>query len=753
MKDKKSFTVVSILVLLIIAVISMQLVNDEGMSQAQTEEISGRKTIPSPKELAKLPTDGGQDFNRLVFQKSPYLLQHAGNPVDWYPWGEEAFQKAKNEDKPIFLSIGYSTCHWCHVMEHESFEDTDVAALLNEAFVCIKVDREERPDIDQIYMSVAQAMTGSGGWPLTILMTPDKRPFFAGTYFPKNSRYQRIGMVELLPKISELWKNERDKLLESAEKVVAFLQNNTKTEPGDALTEAVLDTAFQQLHSRYDAAHGGFGTAPKFPSPHNFTFLLRYWQRSGDPQALQIVEKTLRQMRLGGIFDHVGFGFHRYSTDSRWLLPHFEKMLYDQALLAMAYVETSQATGKEEFAQTAREIFTYVLRDMTSPEGGFYSAEDADSEGEEGLFYLWTPDALHELLGEKDGDLVIRLFNVEAGGNFVEQATGEKTGHSIMHLQKSLSELAKENDMPQDELKARWEKARKKLFDAREKRIHPLKDDKILTDWNGLMIAALAKGAAALDEPLYAVAARKAADFIWNKLRDQQGRLMKRYRQGEAALPAHVEDYAFVVWGLLELYETTFEVEYLQKAIALNDRMLTGFWDSENGGLFFASDSLNDLLVRTKEIYDGAVPSGNSVAALNFIRIGRMTAKPELEEKAAAIGRAFSNQVRRAPMGFTQLMSAIHFAAGPSYEVVIAGSPGHEDTKAMHKALQQKFFPNKVTLFRPVDSEKPPIVGLAEFTEYQTAINGKATAYVCKNYACNAPTTDIDQMLKLLLDK
>ena len=728
----------------------MQFSNDKGVSQAHPEKKDGRKSIPQPEALANLPPDGGPEYNRLVFEKSPYLLQHAGNPVDWYPWGEEAFLKAKKEDKPIFLSIGYSTCHWCHVMEHESFEDPQIAALMNEAFVCIKVDREERPDIDQIYMSVCQAMTGSGGWPLTIVMTPDKRPFFAGTYFPKQSRYQRIGMMELIPRISELWKNQRRKLLESADQVVNSLIQNSSTEAGDELKESILNEAYHQLNSRFDDTHGGFGSAPKFPSPHNFTFLLRYWQRTGENHALKMAEKTLHEMRLGGIFDHVGFGFHRYSTDSYWLLPHFEKMLYDQAMLAMAFVETFQATSKEEYAQTAHEIFTYVLRDMTSPEGGFYSAEDADSEGEEGLFYLWTPEEFRELLGNKDGDLFIKLFNMEAGGNFVEQSTGKRTGLSILHLKKSLVELAEEHNLSEDELNTRWEKARQKMFKFRETRIHPFKDDKILTDWNGLMIAALAKGAAVLDEPKYAQVAGKAVDFIWKKLRDKEGQLLKRYRRGEAGLPAHIDDYAFMVWGLLELYEATFEVEYLQKALDLNDRMLKYFWDDQNGGLFFTADSLSDLLVRNKEIYDGAVPSGNSVAALNLLRIGRFTANPDFEEKAVAIGRAFSQQISQVPMGHTQLMSAMNFAFGPSYEVVIAGKSRADDTKAMLKTLQRNYFPNKVTLFRPIEKTAPSIVEIAKFTEFQTGIDGKATAYVCKNYACNAPTTDIGEMLKLL---
>jgi uncharacterized protein YyaL (SSP411 family) len=750
MNNRKIILFIVLTIIVISGAILMKNSIDKATSQSHPDKEKGRLPILSVQELAKLPPDGGPDYNRLIFEKSPYLLQHARNPVNWYSWSDESFAKAREEDKPVFLSIGYATCHWCHVMEHESFEDPQVAALMNDAFICIKVDREERPDIDQIYMTVCQAMTGSGGWPLTIIMTPNKRPFFAGTYYPKESRSQRIGMIDLVPRISDLWKNEREKLLDNAEQVVAFLQKNTVGESGSDLGPEILNTAYHQLNDRFDDIYGGFGSAPKFPSPHNLTFLLRYWKRTGEDRALEMVEKTLQKMRMGGIFDQVGFGFHRYATDVQWLLPHFEKMLYDQAMLAMAYVECYNATGKEEYARIAREIFSYVLRDMTAPEGGFYSAEDADSEGEEGLFYLWTTDEFREVLGKEDGDIFIKLFNLQDDGNFSEEASGKKTRRNIPHLKKSLGELAPEHNFSEVELQDRWENARRKLFVVREKRIHPLKDDKILTDWNGLMIAALAKGAVVLDESEYAQAAQKAVNFIWETLRDKEGRLLKRYRQGEAGLPAHLDDYAFLVWGLLELYEATFKVEYLQQAIELNQQMLTNFWDAQNDGLYFTVDSLGDLLIRTKEIYDGATPSGNSVAAFNLLRLGRMTANPEFEEKARAIGRTFSSQVNQVPMGHTQLMSAFNFAFGPSYEVVIAGKSDADDTRAMFKALQRNYVPNKVILFRPVGSKSPEIVKLAGFTEFQTAIDGKATAYVCQNYACNAPTTDTVEMIKLL---
>lgn len=718
-------------------------------SRIQPDEKESRKPIPSADELLRLPQDGGPEYNRLVFEKSPYLLQHAANPVDWHPWGEESFQKAKEADKPIFLSIGYSTCHWCHVMERESFEDPQVAALINETFIPIKVDREERPDIDRIYMSVSQALTGTGGWPLTIILTPEKQPFFAGTYFPKESRFQRTGLMEIIPKLAELWKNKRGELLDSAEKIVNYLKQNSTTDAGE-LNKPVLDRAYRQLSDRFDSVQGGFGSAPKFPTAHNLTFLLRYWHQTGENHALEMVELTLKKMRLGGIFDQVGFGFHRYSTDPYWLLPHFEKMLYDQAMLAMAYVEVFQVTGKEEYAQTAREIFTYVLRDMTSPEGGFYSAEDADSDGEEGLFYIWTPEEFRESLGDESGGLFINLFNLEVGGNFFDEATKSKTGRSILYLKKPLAELNREINLPEEEFSDFWEKTRQTLYEIRKKRIHPFKDDKILTDWNGLMIAAFAMAAAALGEPQYALAAKNAADFIWEKMRDEDGKLQKRYRDGEAGLPAHLDDYAFLVWGMLELYEAEFDPEYLQRAIDLNAMMLEEFWDSQNGGLFFTAEGQTDLIVRSKEIYDGAIPSGNSVAVFNLLRIGRMTANPNLEEKARFIGSAFSSQVNSVPVGHTQLLSAMIFAFGPAYEVVITGDAEAADTIAMLEAINLNYHPNKVILFRPVGNQKPSITELAEFTKSQTPIDGKATAYVCKDYTCSAPTTDINEMLTLL---
>ncbi|MGP8284681.1 MAG: thioredoxin domain-containing protein, partial [Desulfomonilaceae bacterium] len=534
--------------------------------------------------------------NRLIDEKSPYLLQHAYNPVDWHAWGVEAFERAKQEDKPIFLSIGYSTCHWCHVMEKESFEDDEVAELMNKVFVSIKVDREERPDIDHTYMTVCQMMTGGGGWPLNIVMTADRKPFFAGTYFPKNSRHGRIGLIELSERIEHLWLNDRAQIDDATEKIVTALNVPAPRGVSGALDLEVLRTAFQQLSQRFDPKYGGFGEAPKFPTPHNILFLLRYWKRSGDERSLQMVTKTLDQMRLGGIFDHVGFGFHRYSTDAQWLTPHFEKMLYDQAMLALAYTEAYQATRKISYKKTAEEIFDYVLRDLTSPEGAFYSAEDADSEGEEGKFYLWTLDEIREALPDTEANLVERAFNVFSMGNFKEETTQSLTGRNILHLKRPLEQLNGQLGFSEIQIQETWESARKRLFEIREKRVHPHKDDKILTDWNGLMIAALSKASRVFGDKAYAVAAGRAVNFIITSMRDTNGRLLRRYRLGEAGLSAHVDDYSFLVWGLLELYETTFEPQYLKIAVDLNKDFVQRFWDKEQGGFFFTANDSEKLL-------------------------------------------------------------------------------------------------------------------------------------------------------------
>ena len=679
--------------------------------------------------------------NQLAQEKSPYLLQHASNPVHWLPWGNDAFERAQIEDKPIFLSIGYATCHWCHVMAHESFEDDEVAEILNTHFISVKVDREERPDVDKIYMSVCQALTGRGGWPLTVLITPDGKPFFAGSYFPKTSSMGMPGLMDILNQLSDMWRNDRNRILTSGDKITEAIQPQPIGNPSAPLPGLkTLEKAFNQLTQSFDNRWGGFGKAPKFPSPHNFTFLLRYHQRDPNATALEMVEKTLDAMRNGGIFDQVGLGFHRYSVDDQWLVPHFEKMLYDQALLAMAYTECYQVTGKDRFGRVAQQIFAYVLRDMTDVKGGFYSAEDADSEGEEGLFYVWTPGEVKTCLGSDQGDLFCRFFNITDNGNF-------EGGKSIPHMTLSPEAFADKEGINLQQLLDTLENARVNLFNVRENRIHPLKDDKIITSWNGLMIAALAKGAQALDEPLYAKAAEKAAGFILENLVSANGRLLRRYREQEAALPAYLNDYAFMVWGLLELYEATFNVFWFEKAILLNREMIDIFWDDLNGGLFYTGKGNERLITRSKEIYDGALPSGNSVAALNFLRLNRMTGDMDLAEKHEQLVGAFAEQVTHYPMAHTQFLTAVDFMVGPSREIVIAGNPELDATLAMTKTIQEKFLPNKVVLFQPDEGpDADKCIALAPFLADIHSQKPKTTVYICEQYACKAPVTTLEDL-------
>jgi len=685
-------------------------------------------------------SDGVNKPNKLITEKSPYLLQHANNPVEWYAWGEEAFEMAKSEDKPIFLSIGYSTCHWCHVMAHESFEDPYVAKMMNEAFVSIKVDREERPDIDKIYMTVCQLMTGSGGWPLTIIMTPDKKPFFAGTYFPKESRFGRTGLVDLIKHVKDLWTNERKQLVESSEKITFALQDASTESPGRSLTDKVLKTTYSQLSGRYDSKNGGFGTAPKFPTPHNLLFLLRYWKRSGDTGALKMVEKTLESIRMGGIYDHIGFGFHRYSTDANWLVPHFEKMLYDQALLTLAYLEAYQATNREDFATTAKEIMTYVLRDMTSQEGAFYSAEDADSEGEEGKFYFWSKKEIEELLGVEDAEGFSKIFNVNIKGNFLDEATRRKTENNILHLTSSLTETYN------DHIKS----LRNKIFEAREKRVRPHKDDKILADWNGLMIAAFAKAGYIFNDPKYIQIAKKAMNFILNEMKNSDGRLLHRYREGGADIPAFLDDYAFLIWGLINLYEATFDTFYLQKAVEFTEEQLDFFWDSSIGAFFFTAKDAETLLTRQKETYDGAIPSGNSVAMLNLLRLAQLTGNDNYEKNADYIGKVFAENIRANPVAHTLMMVAVDYAVGPTYSLVIAGDTGNDDTNSMLDEVRRQFLPNKSLIFRPTEKLNPEIDNFSNFVQFFDKHDERATAFVCINKTCKAPTNDISEAIKYL---
>ncbi|GEN35790.1 thioredoxin domain-containing protein [Aneurinibacillus danicus] len=686
---------------------------------------------------------GNGKANRLANEKSPYLLQHAYNPVDWYPWSEEAFEKARTEGKPIFLSIGYSTCHWCHVMERESFEDQEVADLLNQHYVSIKVDREERPDVDHIYMEVCQAMTGHGGWPLTVVMTPDKKPFFTGTYFPKESKYGRPGLMDILTQLHSKWTEDQDRVVRTGQQIVdAIQEHHSKTKGKGELTKETLTQAYEQYESTFDPQYGGFGQAPKFPSPHNLSFLLRHWKLTKQTHALEMVEKTLDTMHRGGIYDHVGGGFSRYSTDEKWLVPHFEKMLYDNALLALVYLDTYQATGKEKYADVARQIFTYVLRDMTDPEGGFYSAEDADSEGEEGKFYVWRPEEVHAILGEEDGARFNRVYDITDYGNF-EHST------SIPNLvEKSLEQSAQEEGMELDELKQFIEKCRVQLFEAREKRVHPHKDDKILTAWNGLMIAALARGAVVLGDEEYAKAAANAVHFIGNKLQREDGRLLARYRDGEAAFPGYLDDYAFLIWGLLELYEATFEADYLMYALELQEQQFALFWDKESGGFYFYGSDAEQLLTRPKELYDGAMPSGNSVAAMNLARLSRLTGNDDIVRLTSEQISAFAGDVALHPMAYSHFMMAVQFLFGPTQEVVIA-APNKQAAQEMVQEVRRHYMPNAVVSV-VTNEAREKLLLLAPMLTDKTTKDGKATAYVCENFACQAPVTSLEELKQQL---
>ena len=689
---------------------------------------------------SKSPSALSGPANRLIDEKSPYLLQHAHNPVDWYPWSEEAFQAAAREDRPVFLSVGYSTCHWCHVMACESFQDPEVADLLNRTFICIKVDREERPDIDQIYMKAALAMTGRGGWPLSIIMTADKKPFFAATYIPKRGSFGQAGMMEIIPRIGELWRENRDELLRSADQILDHLkQAAVGPSPEDeALDESLLKRGYDALASIYDPQNRGFGGAPKFPAPHNLLFLLRYWKRSKDAFALQMVEETLQAMSMGGVFDHLGGGFHRYSTDAGWRVPHFEKMLYDQATMAMAYTEAYQATGKKEYARTVQEILGYVLRDMTSQQGGFFSAEDADSEGEEGAYYLWGSEELKEVLEKEDLRLLIRLFDIYESGNF-------ETGRNILIARSTFKDAASVLGVSEGDLWRRWEGIRERLLAVREKRVHPQKDDKILADWNGLMISALAKAAQALNRPDYANAAARAADFILNEMKTEDGRLLHSYREG-SAISGCLDDYAFLVWGLIDLYETLFEIKYLRAAAKLTRAMIEHFWDNGKGGLFFSPDDASDLPLREKAFRDGAIPSGNSAAMLDLLRLSHLTGQPEWENKAWQMARASGASAAGQTLGYTMLLSSLDYGLGPAIQIALVGEKEDDDAVEMLKVIRERFLPSKSVLL----SWGEDTAELAEFARGLAKIEGKSAAYVCSGKSCRPPVTSPRELILIL---
>jgi uncharacterized protein YyaL (SSP411 family) len=680
--------------------------------------------------------------NKLIDETSPYLLQHAHNPVDWHPWSKEAFEQAQKEDKPIFLSIGYSTCHWCHVMEHESFEDEQIAKIMNEHFVCIKVDREQRPDVDEIYMNAVVMMTGSGGWPLSVFLTPDGKPFYSGTYFPPRDAYGRPGFERVLLSVAEAWKHRRQELLASATKMSELLQNPASPTGDTNLTPETLNKAFVSFRNIFDAVNGGFGTAPKFPQPVNLSLLLSYWHRTTDVQALEMVEKTLDAMADGGIYDHIGGGFHRYSTDARWLVPHFEKMLYDQALLSKVYLQAYQITKRQRYAQIAREIFDYVLRDMTDPAGGFYSAEDADSEGTEGTFYLWDPEQTGSALDQEQARLFNAYYGVTNQGNFEE-------GKTILNITTSIKQLKQKFQKDQATVENILSGARTRIFQERAKRIRPHRDEKIITSWNGLMISSLAYGGAVLEEEKYIEAAKRSAEFILSTLR-KNGRLMRYYRNDRVVEKAFLDDYAFTATAMLDLYEATFDVKWLIEAKSLSGRMIELFADTEKGGFFLTGKDVEKLIARSKPGSDGAIPSGNSVAALALLKLGRLTMDEHFTQQGGTVLEAFSQQLKESPAYSSAMLTALDFRLGPTQEIIIAGNTDSPDVKNMLKLIHGKFLPNAVVLLHETDNVNSALYNTIPFIKNQTTVGGVATAYVCENYVCKKPVNNIVEFEKLI---
>ncbi|MDA4127150.1 MAG: thioredoxin domain-containing protein [Thaumarchaeota archaeon] len=658
--------------------------------------------------------------NRLIKEKSPYLLQHAHNPVDWYPWGKEALSRAKNDNKPILLSIGYSTCHWCHVMAHESFENEKTAALINKNFIPIKVDREERPEIDAYYMGAVQALTGGGGWPLTVFLTPDLKPFYGGTYFPPEPKYGMPSFTQLLEFVSNLWKDKRTEVLANSLEVAKAISTGTRGEPGE-LTKAVLDEGYSVLVSSFDQERGGFGGPPKFPLPNASAFLLRYHKRTGKELALRSVLKTLDEMRAGGIRDHIGGGFHRYSTDRTWLVPHFEKMLYDNALLAKVYAEACQITGKKEYAEVVRETIGWIIGEMRDPGGGFYSAQDADTTKGEGAYYTWTPDEIEGALGPKDAAFFDGLYGVTKTGNF--------EGRTILHLEPGVP-------VSEDERKT---KIRSKLYGVRLKRPRPGTDTKILTSWNGLAISALAFSGMVLEDGNLLRFASKAANFVLEKV-SKDGRLLRRYAGGEAALEGNLEDYAFFVQGLLDLFESTSEPRWLKEAIRLNGIMVDDFEDKENGGFFM---SLEAEPARLKESYDGPIPSGNSVAALNLIRLSELTGEEVHKKRAERTLKWFAKELDRQPSAHAVMLVALDLLLNGVREIVVT-SPGEEGAAEMKSELFREFVPDRVLLVATAETyeELSRISGLLE----GRVPGHKARAYVCVNFACKLPADSTEAL-------
>ena len=670
--------------------------------------------------------------NRLINETSPYLLQHAHNPVDWYPWSDEAFERAKAEDKPVLVSIGYSACHWCHVMEHESFEDEATARIMNEHFVNIKVDMEERPDVDQIYMTFVQITTGRGGWPMNVFLTPDKLPFFGGTYFPPTQRHGMPSWQQILMSIAEAWRDRRPELMTSAGEILGELRRAGISEPATAAVGMDdLEAAFASFTRSFDRTHGGFGGAPKFPPSMSLEFLLRYWKRTGDERALEMVKFTARKMAEGGIYDQLGGGFHRYAVDAIWLVPHFEKMLYDNAQLIRVYLHLYQITGDEMFRKVAVETLEYVKREMLDESGGFYSSQDADSEGEEGKFFVWTPTEVENILGASDARIFSFFYDVSEDGNFEEK--------NILHISYGREAAAKALRIDESELEAVLVRSKRKLFDEREKRVKPFRDEKVLTAWNGLMLAAFAEAGAVLGEEDYLHVARKNADFILQDLQEN-GRLLRTWKDGRAKLNGYIEDYANFADGLVLLFQASGEARYLEEARRLADLMITDFWDGENGGFFFTANEHEELILRNKDFYDNATPSGNSAAADVLLRLAKFYGDERYQRFATMVLRLVSNQIKRYPQGFGRALSAMEFYIAAVKEIAIVGERGNE----LEREVLQRYLPDAVIAIGNPGSEVPPL--LAD----RSIIDGKPTAYVCEGFTCQQPVNRIGELLDQL---
>ena len=693
--------------------------------------------------------------NQLAQSDSPYLLQHKDNPVDWYPWGEEAFAKSEAEDKPVFLSIGYATCHWCHVMAHESFEDPEVAEHLNEVFVPIKVDREERPDIDQLYMSVCQMMRGNGGWPLNVLLTPDKRPFYAATYLPKHGRMGRPGLLDLVERVSALWTQEREKLEQEANKLVDLLEQEDRTdEPGKIPSPSVVQTGVQQLNRQFDRTHGGFGGAPKFPMPHTLLFLSTYSSFSEADYALDMASTTLHAMVRGGINDHLGGGIHRYATDAIWRLPHFEKMLYDQGLLLMALADAHRITPEAGWDAHVKDLVTYLTRDLADETGAFYSAEDADSEdpdtGEsrEGAFYTWTLSDVQSHLDTSTAERFATVYSMQEHGNFEEEATGERTGENVLHRADSWAALAKQLDTSPEALQQEMNTARNTLFDIREQRPRPFLDDKILTDWNGLVLAGLARAARYVDAS-YTAVAEEAATFLCTTMLRDDGRLWHRYRNENAGIEATLTDYAYLAWGLIELYDATLDTRWLEAARSLAQTLCTDFADAERGGFYMAPATSNDVIVRQQAVSDGARPSGTGVAIYVLHRLYRMLGTSAFVDAAEQALQRAGRRIRSQPGQHTTLLWALHHWHHAGREIVLAGAPTDPAYQALLETVRAHQTPEDVVVHRPPEDDHP-LLDWAPYLSHQPPQNGQPTAYVCEGFTCDAPTTDPDVLAEQL---